>query len=82
MSDGMIETGWKSYRKLIPADAPEVQLRETRQAFYAGAAVLFEAMLLVLEPGEEPTDADMRRMDGIAQELREFGRSLDTHYLR
>lgn len=34
-----IERGWNSYRKLLPADAPPIQIKETRQAFYAGAAI-------------------------------------------
>lgn len=76
-----IEKGWNSYRALLPKDAGEVQIKETRQAFYAGAAILFESLMLVLDPGTEPTEADMQRMDDINKELREFGRNLDSRYL-
>jgi hypothetical protein len=82
MNERLIEKGWQSYRALLPPNAPEVQIRETRQAFYGGAAILFEAMMRTLDPGEEPTDRDMHRMAGIQEELAEFGRSLDTRYLR
>lgn len=76
-----IEKGWNSYRTLLPKDAGEVQIRETRQAFFGGAAILFEAMMRMLDPGEEPTEADMQRMSDIQKELHEFGQKLDETYL-
>jgi hypothetical protein len=76
-----IEKGWEGYRKLLPPDAPPIQVKETRQAFYGGAAVLFEAIMRTLDPGEEPTDADMQKMKDIQRELSEFGRNLDSRYL-
>lgn len=76
-----IEKCWDSYRALLPKDAGEVQIRETRQAFYGGAAILFEAIMRTLDPGSEPTDADMRRMSDIQKELDEFGQKLDERYL-
>ena len=76
-----IEKGWNSYRALLPKDAGEVQIRETRQAFYGGAAIMFEAMMRMLDPGEEPTDADMQRMADIQNELSEFGQKLDERYI-
>lgn len=76
-----IEKGWNSYRALLPKEAGEVQIRETRQAFYGGAAILFESIMMMLDPGAEPTEADMQRMTDIQNELREFGRNLDSRYL-
>ena len=75
-----IEMAWEGYRELLPADAPEVQLRETRQAFYGGAAILFEAIMGALDPGEGPTERDMRMMSDIQKELRDFGQKLDRRY--
>lgn len=77
----VIERAWNSYRQLLPADASEAQLRETRQAFYAGAAILFEALMLVLDPGDEATEADMQRIRDVHAELRAFGQSLDRRLL-
>ena len=58
-----IEGGWESYRKnCIPADAPDIQLRESRQAFYAGAAILFHSIMIVLDPGTEPTEPRVLRV--------------------
>lgn len=73
-----IANGWKSYQKLVlPADAPEIQVRECRQAFYGGAAVLFETLMMSLDSGDEPTDADMQRMVDLQAELDEYGQQLD-----
>lgn len=77
-----IEQGWNGYLALLPKDAGEVQIRETRQAFYGGAAVLFETMLRMLDPGSEPTENDMRRMSDIQKELQEFGAQIDKRYLK
>jgi hypothetical protein len=69
----IIESAWLDYReKVIPADAPDIQIDETRKAFYAGAGQLFQSILRVLGPGEEPTDADLTIMDGIQEELEAF----------
>ncbi|MEI9995147.1 MAG: hypothetical protein WDM91_11170 [Rhizomicrobium sp.] len=67
----LIEAGWVSLRiAAIPPDAPEVQLEEMRNAFFAGAKHLFSSIMIVLDPGsEEPTAADMARMDKIQREL-------------
>jgi len=79
MSTPSIAAGWESYRKMIiPATASSVQIEECHRAFYAGAAILFESIMRMLDPGEEPTDADMARMSAIDKELRDFGRGLDA----
>lgn len=77
-----IENAWNNYRALVvPKDAPDVQINETRQAFYAGAACLFQTIMIVLEPGAEPTDADMQRMSDIQAELDAFGQEIDRKVL-
>lgn len=77
-----IDKGWQSYRNLvIPRDAPEIQVNECRQAFYAGAAILFHALMTALDPGDDPTTADLQRMADIQNELDEFGQQIDKRYL-
>lgn len=69
----VIEADWHSYeRQVIPASAPDVQRSESRKAFYAGAICLFHSIISMLDPGEEPTEADLRKMDAIDQELKEY----------
>lgn len=73
-----IEAGWKGYRDMVvPKDADEIQVRETRLAFYAGASVLFETLMLALDSGDEPTDADMQRMADLQAEIDAFGQEID-----
>jgi hypothetical protein len=77
----LIEAGWVIFKGLtIPPDASEIQIREMRLAFMAGSQHLFASIMGVLDPGEEPTDADLRRMDFIHQELEIFRKELELRY--
>jgi hypothetical protein len=74
-SGRLIEAGWVALRlQAIPHDAPEIQIQEMRNAYMAGAQHLFASMMATLDSGDEPTDADMRRMDLISAELDAFYR--------
>lgn len=68
---------WESYlERVLPRDAGPVQIIETKRAFYAGAESMMRAILAGLDPGTEPTDNDLRKMDEIEAELRQFGRDV------
>ncbi len=78
-----IENAWQSYCSMVmPADAGEIQIKETRQAFFAGVAILFQTMMVSLDPGEEPTDRDMQRLSDLQDELDEFGALIDKRLLQ
>lgn len=82
MTNKYIESAWINYRAMIvPADAGDVQVNETRQAFYAGAACLFQTIMVMLDPGTAPTDADMQRMSDVQTELDAFGQEIDRKVL-
>lgn len=69
----LIEAGWQSLRILtVPERAPAVQLKEMRQAFFAGAQHLLASMMTLLDPDAEPTEQDMERMSLIHAELEQF----------
>ena len=69
----LIEAGWVSLRlAAIPLDASAIQLQEMRMAFFAGSQHLFGSIMSILDPGEEPTEKDMERMDLIQRELQIF----------
>ena len=69
----LIEAGWFSLMAIaIPADAPPVQVKEMRKAFMAGAQHLFASILSIMDPEDEPTEADLRRMDLINAELKAY----------
>ena len=78
VDDGkLIEAGWQSLRVMtIHKDAPALRLDELRMAFFAGAQHLFGSMMSFLEEGQEPTEADLKRMDAIQKELEEFAEQL------
>lgn len=77
-----IEDAWQSYRKaVVPPGASEVQVNETRQAFKAGAAVLFHTVMNALDEDAEPTTADIEFMGALQQEIDNIGLKLDRDLL-
>ena len=69
----LIEAGWVGFQiAVVPPDAPDVQVREMRLAFMAGAQHLFSSITAIMEADREPTEADMRRMSLIDDELKAF----------
>lgn len=69
----LIKAGWVGYQMLVlPPDAGPVQVDECRIAFMAGAQHLFSSIMAILDPGTEPTEKDLRKMDLIHQELSDF----------
>ena len=73
VSGKIIEAAWHSYAEsVLPAKAPPVQFVECRRAFYAGANALFGGLMTILDPGDEPTEADLDRMREIQSELEGF----------
>jgi hypothetical protein len=77
----LIEAGWVALRAVaIPLNAPPIQLEEMRMAFFAGAQHLFSSIMAILEPGAEPTDNDLARLDLIDKELRDFIAEFGAHY--
>src|SRR3990167_3300965 len=71
MDEGkLIESGFALFAHyVIPKDASQTQIREMRLAWMASAEHLFSSIMSALEPGEEPSDADMKRTDLIVKEL-------------
>lgn len=64
---------WDSYlSEVVPKKAMPNQIIETERAFYAGANALFRMIINRLESGEEPTEADLKFIDEINNELVAF----------
>lgn len=69
----IIEGGWYAMQKAcLPHDASPIQLSEMRKAYFFGAQHLFASIMSILDPGAEPTERDLHRLDLIDQELRRF----------
>lgn len=63
----MIEATYPEWKSM-----PKEQLHDLRMAFFGGAQHLWGSIMGILDPGSEPTERDMRRMDLIAHELEAF----------
>jgi len=75
----LVEASFEIYRACVMSpDAPEIQVRECRLAFMAGAEALFSAVMNVLDPGAEPTERDLRRMQAISDEIDAWRERLRT----
>lgn len=74
-SGRLVEMGWWSYaERILPKDAPRVQMVECRRAFYAGAAHLFEALTNgVADLSEED---GMKVMQAVHDEFERFVRDV------
>jgi hypothetical protein len=73
----LIEGGWEALKAVsMPPDAPQIQINEMRNAYFAGAQHLFSTIMSILEPGIETTKNDMRRIMLIHEELERFLREL------
>ena len=72
----LIETLWLMYAAHVKIPTGGVQWIESRRCFFAGATTIFEAFMRIMEPGEEPTEADLRRVDRIANELDRYREEL------
>lgn len=76
----MLQQKWDEYRTFVihPLAGP-VQIRDTKTAFYAGAAVVFSGLVELVSKSrteEEPTEAELQALTDLAQELTEFEESL------
>jgi hypothetical protein len=70
---GMIlEGGWRAGAYLIFRDITAEQEVQLRKAFFLGAEHLFSTIMMVLDPGSEPTERDLQRMSLIHKELEAF----------
>jgi hypothetical protein len=66
----IIETEWRNFAEaVLPVNASTVQHVEMRRAFYAGAVALFAALVTGMDPGDEPTEMDLAKMDSIKAEF-------------
>lgn len=76
-----IAEAWDEYAstilspKGVPSDS--VQYIETRRAFYQGAIGIFSAIMRSMDhSSQEPTEADLKIMDDLADETGEFAAAL------
>jgi hypothetical protein len=65
----LIEGGFAALVLIMFPNATSAQRRDLRLAYMAGAEHLFTSIVGIMDPGEEPTTADLSRMDLIHAEL-------------
>jgi len=76
---GLVAIGFNAYRlAVMQRDAPPIQVSECRMAFFAGAQHLFASIMQILDPGNEPTEQDLRRMSQILEELQSFASAISN----
>lgn len=69
----LVNAGWSTYMSTVyPQGVGENQRQGIRMAFFAGAQHVFGSIMTMFDPGDEPTDRDLRRITLIDHELRAF----------
>ena len=69
-----IKKSWDSYAELLPAEACQIQIDETRRAFYAGALIM---MGILKTPSENTSDEEIHKIITAAdEELKAFTKEL------
>ncbi|MEP0872457.1 hypothetical protein NDA01_21815 [Trichocoleus desertorum AS-A10] len=65
-----VQSQWQSYeRSIMPKDAPPIQRKEMRRAFYAGAFVMLN---LAKEVGDMSEEAGVEALEAYERECKEF----------
>lgn len=73
----LVEAGFIGYRlAVMDPNAPADQLEECKLAFFAGAQHLFASLMTVFDASEEPTEADLNKMNLIHDELQNFAEQI------
>lgn len=68
-SGALVLAGWLAFQETMLKTLPRAEHEKYRWAFMAGAEHLFSSIMNVMDAGEEPTEADMRRMEAIDREI-------------
>lgn len=61
---------WEDFREKVYSGASEDQIRELRLSYYSGGLALYSA-IFDLDPGDEPTEQDLARMDELYNEIKD-----------
>jgi len=70
-----------NFEQMIKALRIPSNLVDPARFFYmAGAQVLFTSIVNILDPGSEPTEADLKRMDLIHNELVNWFKTIKQHH--
>ncbi|UYW28334.1 hypothetical protein OKC48_07415 [Methylorubrum extorquens] len=69
----LIEESWIRLAVAVEiGDAPAIQLREMRRAFFAGARSYSNLVMQHASQADEPTEGDMALMDALEAEMAAF----------
>jgi hypothetical protein len=77
----LVEAGWEMFCAMtMPPNVGEDQKWDMQMAFFAGAQHVFHTLLSIMDPGTEPTEADMLRIGNLDNELTRFAKFLAARY--
>jgi hypothetical protein len=79
----LIEAGW-AVMKMVewPELGPGPEYDARRMAFFAGAQHLFGGIMQTLDPGDDPTETDMNRMNLVSEELRRWTEEMSLRWAK
>lgn len=72
----VVGLGFQAFRSVMLPAASANDVDAARVAYMSGAQHLFASIMSILDPGADPTHADLERMSLIASELEAFAKEL------
>lgn len=77
-----LHAAWENYQRMVlPSIAGPGQVTACKMAFFTGASVTLQVIMIGMSDGSEPTDTDVELLSILQAEMAEFGQELDAAVL-
>jgi len=74
----LISAGWVGCQAALTNEStPRATVDKLRDAYFSGCQHVFNSIMGILDPGEEPTEADLNRLTLLADELEQWEKTFN-----
>lgn len=74
----LVAAGWVGCREALTNEStPRAVVAKLQDAYFAGCQHVFNSIMGILDPGEEPTEADLNRLTLLANELEQWQKTFN-----
>jgi hypothetical protein len=73
---GLMAEQWMLFESVCLKGASDLQRRDMKVAFYAGAECILFRIIQSFAPESEPTETDLKIMENVYQELVDFSKAV------
>jgi hypothetical protein len=76
----LVEGGFAAYTMIHKIDPSDPRMPSLRDAYMAGAEHLWSSVMMILDPGEEPTQKNLDKMTLIHNEIDRWRKMKESDY--